>query len=106
MARYRLLRHPHVATDLDDILTLVADYSGKATALRILGEIETAVRGLADLPHVGTVRDDVYPGLRAIPVARKGVICFTVDDERQEVRLVAIGYAGREWARMVRGRGR
>ncbi len=74
--------------------------------MRILGEIETAVRELADLPHVGTVRDDVYHGLRAIPVARKGVICFAVDDDRQEVRLVAIGYAGREWARMVRERGR
>ncbi|MEQ8294362.1 MAG: type II toxin-antitoxin system RelE/ParE family toxin [Roseovarius sp.] len=106
MGRYRLLRHPQVATDLDDILTLIAEYSVKDTALRILGEIETAVRGLADLPHVGTVRDDIHPGLRAIPVARKGVICFAVDDERQEVRIVAIGYAGREWARMVRGRGR
>ena len=97
MTNYRILRHPNVADDLFDIAVLIADYAGMEIALRKIDEIEQAIRKLRKVPHIGTVRDEVAPGLRAIPAAGKGVICFVVDDENHEVRIMAIGYAGSDW---------
>ena len=104
MKKYKILRHPEVERDVFDILDLVAEYSGAETALRKLAEIEATVHSLADTPHKGTIRDEIAPGLRAIPAGRKGVVCFVVDDELKEVRIVAIGYAGREWGLQVQHR--
>jgi len=97
MKTYKILRHPEVERDVFDILDLIADYSGAETALRKLVEIETTVQALAHKPQNGTLRNEILPGLRAIPAGRKGVVCFVVDDEAQAVLIVAIGYAGREW---------
>ena len=69
-----------------------------------LDAIERTVRRLAELPHIGSIRDEICPGLRAIPTARKGVVCFVVNDERQVVKIVAIAYAGREWMNRARRR--
>jgi len=100
MTKYRILRHPNVADDLFDIAVLIADYAGVEIALRRIGEIEQTVQKLRDVPHIGSVRDEIAPGLRAIPAAGKGVICFIVDDENHEVRILAIGYAGSDWMTM------
>ena len=78
-------------------MELVADYAGTKIALRKLAEIENTIRSLATFPHKGSLRHEIYPDLRAIPVADKGVICFTVDDETQTVFLIAISYAGGNW---------
>lgn len=100
MTKYRILRDPNVADDLFDIAVLIADYAGVEIALRRIGEIEQTVQKLRDVPHIGSVRDEIAPGLRAIPAAGKGVICFIVDDENHEVRILAIGYAGSDWMTM------
>lgn len=95
--RYRIFRHPDVARDLIEIADLVAEFAGARVARRKLGEIEKTVRGLAETPHIGTLRDDIQPGVRAIPTARKGVICFEVDDARSAVYVISITYAGADW---------
>lgn len=97
MTKYRILRHPYVADDLIDIAVLIAGYAGVEIALRTLDAIEQTIRKLKDVPHIGTLRDEIAPGLRAIAAAGKGVICFIVDDESHEVRILAIGYAGSDW---------
>jgi plasmid stabilization system protein ParE len=104
MTSYKIIRHPDVDRDLFDILDLIAGYSGTETALRKLTEIEATVQAVAQTPHTGTIRDDIASGLRAIPAGRKSVVCFIVDDAAQEVRIVAIGYAGREWCLQIRSR--
>jgi plasmid stabilization system protein ParE len=102
---YRILRHRDVAQDLLNIVDLIADYAGLDVAVRKLGEIEACLGRLADTPHIGSVRDEIAPGLRAIPAARKAVICFTVDDEAKEVLVMSITYAGADWYRAVGERG-
>lgn len=97
MTKYRILRHPKVADDLLDVAMLIADYAGEEIALRKINEIEQTIRKLAELPHIGSVRGEIELGLRAIPTAGKGVICFIVDDENHEVLVMAIGYAGSDW---------
>lgn len=94
---YRLRYHPLVADDLMAISELIEDYAGPQVARRKLAEIAEATQSLRSLPHRGTKRDHILPGLRAIPAARRAVIAFTVDDIAQEVYVMAITYGGADW---------
>lgn len=96
-AAYRTRFHPKVQADLELIAQIIAEYSGRQTALRILDEIERSVWTLSATPHKGTLRNDLASGLRAIPAGRRAVVAFVVDDENQEVRVIAITYGGADW---------
>jgi len=98
---YKLFRHPQVAQDLLDIVTLIADYAGNAAAVDKLNQIEAAVSGLAENPHIGSLRNEIYPNLRAIPVAKKGVMTFIIDEEEKAVFIVSITYAGADWFKRI-----
>lgn len=94
---FRIRLHPAVSGDLERIARLVADYAGPEAALRRLAEIETVIDSLQDTPHKGSTRDDIAPGLRAIPAGRKAVVVFSVDDEAREVLVHVVGFAGSDW---------
>ncbi|WP_299083307.1 type II toxin-antitoxin system RelE/ParE family toxin [uncultured Ruegeria sp.] len=94
---YTLRYHPSVANDLLVISELVQDYAGPQTARRKLAEIAEVARSLRTLPHRGTKRDHILPGLRAIPAARRAVIAFTIDEDAREVLVIAITYGGADW---------
>ena len=94
---YKIYRHPEVEQDLFDIVDLIAEYAGVLIAMNKLAEIEATILSLVDMPHVGTIRDEIAPNLRAIPTARKGVITFTVDDAERTVLIISITYAGANW---------
>lgn len=94
---YRLRYHPSVADDLTTISELIEEYAGPQSARRKLAEIAEVAQSLRTLPHIGTQRDHILPGLRAIPAARRAVIAFTVDDDAQEVHVLAITYGGADW---------
>lgn len=104
MKRYKIIRHPAVDRDLLDIIDLIADYAGKEVALRKLNEIESTIKHLSQTPHTGTLRPEIHPEIRAIPTARKGVVCFVIDDEAKTIKIVAIIYAGREWSQAAKDR--
>ncbi|MFP3542610.1 type II toxin-antitoxin system RelE/ParE family toxin [Rhizobium sp. SIMBA_035] len=103
--RYRLRYHPDATDDLIKIFTLIEHYAGTEIANRKLSEIERATKGLTDFPHKASPRDEVQPGLRVLPAAEKAVICFTVDDADKSVLILAVGYAGSDWAARVKERG-
>ncbi|KAA2312736.1 type II toxin-antitoxin system RelE/ParE family toxin [Puniceibacterium sp. HSS470] len=103
---YRIRFHPAVAEDLDAITRSLIDYAGPQTAARRVDEIEATIASLADLPQKGSRRDEIAPGLRAIPAGRKAVISFTVDDDAREVHIHAVTYAGADWIRRSKARGR
>lgn len=84
---------------------LIEDYAGPAIANRKLDEIERVTNNLRDVPHIGTVRNAILPGLRAIPAADKSVICFTVDDATRTVIIICVTYAGANWEGRVKARG-
>jgi plasmid stabilization system protein ParE len=94
---YRIRFHPLVARDLDAIAQWIIDYAGPEVAARKLTEIEAAIATLKTTPHKGSLRDDIAPGLRAIPAGKKAVVAFTVDDEAGEVLIYAITYGGADW---------
>lgn len=95
---YRIRFHPLVARDLDAITHWILEYAGPDAAMRKLAEIEAAIATLKDTPHKGSLRDEIAPGLRAIPAGRKAVIAFTVEDDAAEVLIYAVTYGGADWA--------
>lgn len=102
----RLRLHPLVARDLDIIARWIIDQVGAEVAHRKLTEIEQTITDLAHVPHRGSVRDDITPGLRAIPAGRKAVVAFTVDDTTNEVFIHAVTYGGADWIGRSRSRSR
>lgn len=103
---YRIRFHPAVADDLDAITRWLIDYAGPQAAARRLEEIEATIASLSELPHKGSLRDEIAPGLRAIPAGRKAVVAFTVDDDAREVYIHAVTYAGADWIARSKARGR
>jgi plasmid stabilization system protein ParE len=101
---YRIRFHPLVADDLDWIASWIVDYAGASSAAAKLDEIEHTIQSLAMTPHKGSRRDEIAPGLRAIPAGRKGVIVFAVDDDAQEVLVYAVTYGGADWVRRSKAR--
>ena len=94
---YRIRFHPLFARDLDAIAHWIIDYAGPEAAARKLSEIEAAIATLTTAPRKGSLRDEIVPGLRAIPAGRKAVIAFAVDDDAGEVLIYAVSYGGADW---------
>ncbi|MFC3568022.1 type II toxin-antitoxin system RelE/ParE family toxin [Paracoccus simplex] len=94
-----------MANDLEWIAGWIADYAGESAAAAKLAEIEAVIRGLSDVPHKGSLRDEIAPGLRAIPAGRKGVVVFKVDDGMREILVYAVTYGGADWIKRSRPRG-
>ncbi|ENN89001.1 hypothetical protein RHSP_02745 [Rhizobium freirei PRF 81] len=68
---YEVSRHPLVRDDLFNITILIGEYADYAIAESKIEQIETTLNALTDFPYIRTTRDDIYPGLRAIPAAEK-----------------------------------
>jgi plasmid stabilization system protein ParE len=95
--RYLVRFHPAVSDDLRGIARSMLPYAGRATTARIISELRDAALSLRETPHRGSLRNEIMPGLRAIPAGRRGVIAFTVDDKRGEVFVHVIAYGGADW---------
>lgn len=104
MKRYAIDRHPLVRRDFFDIARLIGEYAGYGIASLKADQIEHTIGELQAFPHIGAPRDDVFPGLRAIPSAEKAVVCFTVDDQSRIVKIICVTYAGRDWQKIARAR--
>ena len=103
---YRLRFHPLVEQDLETIVGWIIDHAGSEAATQRLAEVEQTIVSLARTPHKGSIRDEIAPGLRAIPAGRKAVITFTVDDTAREIFIQAVSYGGADWAARSRSRSR
>ena len=77
----------------------IAEHGSPAVAQRYTSAIVGYCEGLAQLPHVGTKRDDVRPGLRVTNYKRRAVIAFEVDDVSKTVAILGIFYGGRDYER-------
>lgn len=47
------------------------------------------------------MRNEVASGLRIVTSVEKAVICFAVDDDARQVRIICVTYAGQDWQRIV-----
>jgi plasmid stabilization system protein ParE len=95
------MHHDNVVQDFAKILEFVGSYAGYAMGRNKVAAIKQSISVLKDYPHIGSSRDEIVPGLRALPAAEKGVICFTVDDDARTVRIVCVTYAGQDWQKIA-----
>ncbi|MEF0939478.1 type II toxin-antitoxin system RelE/ParE family toxin [Rhizobium sp. BR 362] len=102
--RYAITKHPFVERDLFDIVDLISNYAGIEAGLAKVDEITDFIDKLSEFPHIGTIRTDMGPTLRAIPASEKAVVCFTVDDKTRIVRIICVSYAGADWMSQVKKR--
>jgi toxin ParE1/3/4 len=103
---YRIRFHPLVARDLGSIAQWIIDYAGPEVAASKLAEIEAAITTLETTHDKGGLRDEIAPGIRAIPAARTAVVAFVVDDDAREVLIYAVTYGGADWIKRKSARSR
>lgn len=101
---YDIKYHAKIEQDLFDIFLLIENYAGSDIARAKLSEFEKIFDNLSDFPNIGTVRNELRPGLRAIPAGEKGVVCFTADDDDQSVFIICVTYAGANWVARIKER--
>ncbi|MDH2329104.1 type II toxin-antitoxin system RelE/ParE family toxin [Cereibacter sp. SYSU M97828] len=106
MRVFRVRFHPGVEGDLRGIADWLLEYAGPVSTARVIEQLRDTALSLKTAPHRGTLRNDILPGLRAIPSGRRGVIAFTVDDELGEVFVHLVTYAGADWQARMTGRQR
>lgn len=99
---YKIIRHPGVEADQLEITSYIASYAGLAVGKAKVDEIVAFINCLTDYPKIGSLRNDLNPGLRAIPAARKATVCFKVDDERRQLIILCISYAGSDWSTRIK----
>ena len=80
---YSIQFHPLASRDIDAITRWIIEYADAETAERKLAEIERTFASLVRTPHKGLIRNEVAPGLRAIPAGRKAVIVRDVVTTRR-----------------------
>lgn len=90
--------------DLRDIRKWLTQERGAAFAESFVAALFSYCEGLSLIPHRGTVRDDLYLGLRLIGWRRRALVAFLVDDAVQTVTVVAVSLRGRDMAAMLSSR--
>jgi plasmid stabilization system protein ParE len=102
--RFTITYHSEAGDDFDLIDEFIAAYAGETAASKVIDEIRSTISKLTDFPRIGTVRNEIVPGLRALPSAGKATICFTVNDETHTVKIVCVTYAGQDWQQIAKSR--
>lgn len=89
--------HPAVADDLTAIARWITIQGGPKAADRNLYVIDAVILGLLDVPHKGSIRNEIAPGLRAIPAGKRAVVAFVLNDDAKVIRVIAVSYGGSDW---------
>jgi toxin ParE1/3/4 len=94
--------------DARDDLAEIRDYIAKATSAEFadgfIARIISYCEGLAALPHRGTRRDEILPGLRTIGWRKTVTIAFQVHDDARRVVILGAFYRGRDVLNVLRRR--
>ena len=101
--RYRIELAPEVVRDLAAIARHVESWTlDRAMADRTVAVIRAYLGGLGSVPHRGTRRDDLMPGLRIVPFKRRTAVAFTIDDRAGTVRILRVFYGGQDYEAVLR----
>ncbi|WP_157357781.1 type II toxin-antitoxin system RelE/ParE family toxin [Mesorhizobium metallidurans] len=91
-------------TDLEAIAAYILESSGSENiASSFVDRIRDRCQSIGNAPRGGRSRDDIVPGLRAVPFEHSAVIAYTVDDDL--VHIVNIFYGGRDYEALMRDAG-
>ena len=62
--------------------------------------IREDITRLGQLPHRGTLHDDVLPGLRHVTIGR-AIVWFTIDEDQERVCVLAIFFGAEDHIRKM-----
>ena len=95
MRRFRVQYRPQAEADLDAIHDWLMRVASSARADAYIEQIIEHCDSFAEMPHRGTIRDDLAPGLRTTSWRKRLTIGFRVFDPEREVAIVFIAWRGR-----------
>lgn len=100
---YRVLENTEALSDYIAIAQHIEGWTGdRALADRTVDAIRTYIRGLCSMPHRGTRRDDLRPGLRVVPFRKRTVVAFEIDESARIVRVLRVFYGGQDYESVIR----
>ena len=99
MKSYTVRLRPAAARHLTQIEARIAEEATPQIAERYVEAILKRCHSLDRVPHRGTPRDDLRPGLRTLPFKGNVVIVFAVGD--REVAVLGVGWRGQDLARIL-----
>lgn len=96
--RYRVAEKPDVFYDYVAIAEHIERWTGeRALADSTVDAIRAFIKSLNTVPHRGTKRDDLRPGLRIVPFKKRTAIAIEIDDEAKVVTVLRVFYGGQDY---------
>ncbi len=96
MARYAVIFDRDATEDLIAIRNHIAGVRGREFADAFIDRVISHCESFAIIPHRGTKRDQIRPGLRTTGWRRVVTIAFEVNDAEQRVAILGVFYRGRD----------
>ena len=104
--RWRVEEKAEVLADYVAIAHVEAWTANQSLSDRTVDAIRIYVKGLADMPHRGSRRDDLRQGLRIVPFKKRTAIAFELDEDRRVVTVLRVFYGGQDYEAVFGRRGR
>ena len=104
MASYAVIIDRDAAADIQSIRNFIAERRSLEFANAFAGRIVAYCESLGALPHRGTKRDEVWPGLRTVAWRRAITVAFEVSDETKRVTVLGVFYRGRDVLKALEAR--
>lgn len=102
MKKYIVYLMPDAIKDLEAIYGYIADKSGyPERAWEFVERLRQKCHELETAPLRGQQRNDLMKNLRIIPLDKKAVAAFLVDEETQAVLILNIFYGGRDYEALI-----
>ncbi len=98
---YEVKVRPEAEQDLQDIYDFIAQDNPSA-ALALVRRLRAFCLSLETMPHRGSPRDELRPGLRILAFERRAVVAYHVLE--RVVEITNIFYGGRNYEALLRGR--
>lgn len=102
MNKYDVYLMPDAIKDLEGIYGYITDKSGfPERAWSYVEKLQQKCRELETAPLRGQQRDDLMHNLRIVPIDKKAVAAFIVDEEKKAVLVLNIFYGGRDYEALM-----
>lgn len=102
MKKYDVYLMPDAIKDLEGIYGYITDKSGfPERAWSYVEKLQQKCRELETAPLRGQQRDDLMHNLRIVPIDKKAVAAFLVDEEKKAVLVLNIFYGGRDYEALM-----
>lgn len=82
---------PTASRDIETIMDYLAEWASMKTAERFLEKINQKFKALTQFPNLGRKRDELYPGLRSVPLEDYLIFYRSIQGEVEVLRVVS-GY--------------